>query len=262
MTEGPRLDAPRDPATEAGEPMIARLQDFYELPQVPTDAGPFRLQRMLLTMTRVLRELPGPARMVDIGCGSGEATQQIAALARAAHAEHHVAGGDWAHGPLLRASKRGIPVFRGSLEPPGLPLATSSVDVVILNEVIEHVVDTDMAVAEVRRVLRPGGHLLLSTPNLAAWFNRIALVLGIQPVFSEVSLRHVFGRPGSVVAGHLHLFTRRALVEFLAANGFEQVRIGGACYHDTPRPLRPVDRMARHFPSLAAILICHARKPT
>lgn len=243
------------------EPPVSRLRDFYELPDVPTDAGVFRMRQMSRVLDGVLDAAARPLRIVDVGCGDGEATERLAAVARAKDAGHSVAGSDWAQGPLLRARARGLTVFRGTLEPPGLPVATGSVDVVVLNEVIEHLVDTDAAVAELRRVLRPGGHLLLSTPNLAAWFNRGALLLGVQPVFSEVSLRRVFGRPGSVVAGHLHLFTRRALVEFLDANGFAEVTVTGACYHDTPRPLRPVDRALRHVPSLAAILICAARKP-
>jgi SAM-dependent methyltransferase len=248
-------------AAGAADVPIGRLQDFYELPGVPTDAGPFRVQRLLRLLSLILYGADRPLRVVDVGCGDGEATRSIADLAASMTAGHEVAGGDWAQGPLRRAQDRGLTVFRGTLESPGLPLATESVDVIVLNEVIEHLVDTDAAVAELRRVLRPGGHLLLSTPNLAAWFNRIALLLGIQPVFSEVSLRRVFGRPGSVVAGHLHLFTRRALVEFLEANGFRDVRISGACYHDTPKPLRPVDRALRHVPSMAAILMCSARKP-
>ena len=95
----------------------------------------------------------------------------------------------------------------------------------IMSELIEHLVDTDAAVEEARRVLRPGGILLLSTPNLAAWFNRGLLGLGIQPVFSEVSLRGIYGRPGHEVVGHLRLFTRRALVEFLTARGFACERV-------------------------------------
>ena len=102
-------------------------------------------------------------------------------------------------------------MVRAGVAAPGLPVADGAADVVIMSELIEHLVDPDGAVAEARRVLRPGGSLLLSTPNLAAWYNRGLLAAGIQPVFSEVSLRGVFGRPGRVVAGHLRLFTRRAL---------------------------------------------------
>jgi 2-polyprenyl-3-methyl-5-hydroxy-6-metoxy-1,4-benzoquinol methylase len=132
--------------------------------------------------------------------------------------------------------------------------------VVIMSELIEHLVDPDGAVAEARRVLRPGGSLLLSTPNLAAWYNRGLLTLGVQPIFSEVSLRGVFGRPGSVVAGHLRLYTRRALTEFLSASGFRCVTVAGARYHGVPRPLGPLDQAFCRWPAAASILLVHARK--
>jgi hypothetical protein len=70
----------------------------------------------------------------------------------------------------------------------------------------------------------------------------------------------VFGRPGSQVAGHLHMFTRRALVEFLAAYGLDCVCVAGASYHDVPTPLRPLDRLFCHWPSAASILLVQARK--
>jgi SAM-dependent methyltransferase len=151
-------------------------------------------------------------------------------------------------------------VLRGAVAAPGLPVADGTADVVIMSELIEHLVDPDGAVAEVRRVLRPGGSLLLSTPNLAAWYNRGLLALGIQPIFSEVSLRGVFGRPGSVVAGHLRLFTLRALTEFMTGSGFRCVTVAGARFHGVPRPLGPLDRAFCRWPSAASILLVHARK--
>ena len=128
------------------------------------------------------------------------------------------------------------------------------------SELIEHLVDTDAAAEEVRRLLRPGGTLLLSTPNLAAWFNWGLITLGIQPVFSEVSMRGIYGRPGREVVGHLRLFTRRALAEFLTARGFACERVCGAPYHDVPRPLRPLDRALCRWPSAASILLVQARR--
>jgi SAM-dependent methyltransferase len=234
-----------------------RLRDFYETPSVPVRSGQLRTRRLLHLLDGILGSADGPMRIVDVGCGDGMCTELTAA---AAGGRHHVVGVDWAAGPLKQAAERGLTLVRGSLDE-GLPFASGSVDVVILSEVVEHLVDTDGGLAELYRVLRPGGHLVLSTPNMAAWFNRGLLLAGIQPIFSEVSLRRVYGRPGAVVAGHLRLFTKPALTGFLADRGFAGIRVSGACYHDVPRPLRPLDRCFRLIPGLAAILMVHARKP-
>jgi len=204
----------------------------------------------------LLRGLAGPAVIVDVGCGDGSAL----AVAASRNPAHRFAGIDWSAGALRRAQALGLTVVCADVSGPGLPVADGVADVVIMSELIEHLVDPDGAVAEVRRVLRPGGSLLLSTPNLAAWYNRGLLAAGIQPIFSEVSLTGVFGRPGHVVAGHLRLFTRRALTEFLTASGFRCVTVAGARYHDVPRPLGPLDRAFCRWPSAASILLVHARK--
>jgi SAM-dependent methyltransferase len=246
---GPGCPAPDRPA---GNP----LHGFYETPDVLASSGPDRAQRQARMLAEVLRDRAAPARIVDVGCGDGTATGLAARL----NPGHQVIGMDWSADVLRRAGRHGLVLVQAGLDPPGLPVAADSVDVVIMSELIEHLVDTDAALEEVRRVLRPGGALLLSTPNLAAWYNRGLLALGTQPVFSEVSLRGIYGRPGHQVAGHLRLFTRRALTEFLAARGFESVHVAGARYHDVPRPLRPLDRMFCHWPSAASILLVRASK--
>ncbi len=78
---------------------------------------------------------------------------------------------------------------------------------------------TDEYAREIIRVLRPDGWLMLSTPDTAAWFNRIGLLAGLQPAFTEVSFERVFGRPGSDLVGHLRLFTWKSTVQFLEYHG-------------------------------------------
>ena len=232
------------------------LQEFYESPGVPLRSGPDRARRQARMLTEMLRGFDRPAVIVDLGCGDGSAL----AIAAEHNPAHRFAGIDWSGDALRRAHALDLTVLRAAVTAPGLPVADGAADVVIMSELIEHLVDPDAAVAEARRVLRPGGSLLLSTPNLAAWYNRGLLAAGIQPVFSEVSLHGVFGRPGQVVAGHLRLFTRRALTEFLTASGFRCVTVTGARYHDVPRLLGPLDRAFCRWPSAASILLLHARK--
>ena len=231
------------------------LRAFYEDPAVPASSGPDRAHRQAEMLAQLLAAAPAPALILDVGCGDGFAT----GVAARRNGAHRFVGLDWSAASLARASEHGLTLLRAALDA-GLPVKSGSVDVVIMSEVIEHLVDTDSAIEEANRVLKPGGSLLLSTPNLAAWYNRGLLAVGIQPVFSEVSLRSVFGRPGNQVAGHLHMFTRRALVEFLAAYGLQTLRVRGARYHDVPAPLRPLDRLFCHWPSAASILLVQARK--
>jgi SAM-dependent methyltransferase len=232
------------------------LQEFYERPDVPLRSGLDRARRQARMLAGMLRDVTGPAVIIDLGCGDGSAL----AIAAEHNPAHRFAGIDWSGDALRQAQAAGLTVVRASVSGGSLPVADGAADVVIMSELIEHLVDPDGAVAEARRILRPGGSLLLSTPNLAAWYNRGLLAFGIQPIFSEVSLRGVFGRPGRVVAGHLRLFTRRALTEFLAASGFRCVTVTGARYHDVPRPLAPLDRAFCRWPSAASILLVHARK--
>jgi SAM-dependent methyltransferase len=248
--------APAEPASSAELAGDSPLHAFYSRSDAIFSSGPDRAHRQARMLAAALAGRSGPQRIVDVGCGDGAATHVVKRL----DPRNTVIGIDWSAAALAQACARGLLVIQGGIDGSGLPLPGGSADVVIMSELIEHLVDTDGAVDEARRVLRPGGVLLLSTPNLAAWFNRGLVGLGIQPVFSEVSLRGIYGRPGHEVAGHLRLFTRRALVEFLTARGFDCERVEGAPYHDVPRPLRPLDRTLCHWPSMASILLVQARR--
>jgi len=238
------------------------LRRLYEDPSTTVRSGEERARRQAAMLVAALRAAGRPARVVDIGCGDGASTDIARSVCRAAPGvEARILGVDWSLQAAGRARALGLPVACGGFDGPGLPLGDGSVDAVVMGEIIEHLVDTDAALLEARRVLAPGGTLLLSTPNLAAWYNRALLVLGIQPLFTEVSIRGIHGRPGTEVVGHLHVFTRRALVGLLAACGFEDIALSGAPYHDVPRLFRPLDRRACAVPGLASILLATARKP-
>lgn len=144
-----------------------------------------------------------------------------------------------------------------------LPFPDGYFDAVIMSEVLEHLVDPDFAVRECRRVMKARGLFGLTTPNLAAWFNRMIGVLGCQPLFTETGTEWVFGRGPflgrSRPVGHLRIFTRNALREFLTYHGFvilDEVGIPLERMEGVTRPIfHRVDRFLSRMPPLASDLL-------
>jgi SAM-dependent methyltransferase len=194
-------------------------------------------------------------RVLDLGCGAGTPTK----LLMQDESKYHVTGADLSEQALVSyvadTQRGGV-----QLDAQHLPFADASFDVVVSDDVIEHLVDTDSYAREIRRVLDRQGWLFLSTPNLAAWFNRIGLLFGLQPAFSEVSFEKVFGRPGDDIVGHLRLFTSRSTRQFLGHHGFEIMDVRGARFEALPKLVRPIDRLFAHLPTLAGNTVVAARK--
>jgi SAM-dependent methyltransferase len=119
-------------------------------------------------------------------------------------------GVDVAEAALRRARTR-HPELDFRIAPIGgpLPLSDSSFELVWASEVIEHIADTARWLSEVRRVLAPGGRLLLTTPS----HGRLVVALGGVERFSEP------------LGDHLHLYTRSSLRTVLAEFGFSDVNV-------------------------------------
>ena len=148
-----------------------------------------------------------------------------------------------------------------------LPLEDGSCSAVIMSEVLEHLIDPDFALNECRRVLRPDGVLVLTTPNLAAWFNRLLLPLGVQPAFTETGTEWVFGRKGILPrarpVGHLRVLTTESAVELLGYHGFRLTTIRGLAAEGSTGMgwvASALDRLFSRFPRLAADALFVARK--
>jgi ubiquinone/menaquinone biosynthesis C-methylase UbiE len=145
-------------------------------------------------------------RVLDLGCGEGDFTVWLA------EAGARVLGVDVAEAALRRARRR-HPGVEFELAPIDgeLPLPDASYDVVWASEVIEHVADTGRWLSEVRRVLAPGGRLLVTTPS----HGRLRLALGGIERYSEP------------LGDHLHLYSARSLRGLLEKFDFDQVQVRG-----------------------------------
>ena len=118
----------------------------------------------------------------------------------------------------------------------------------------------DTTVAEVWRVLAPGGLVAVALPNLGSWHNRLALLLGYQPRDIEFcSIRAVGLAPyyrdavHAAPVGHIHTPTTRAFREFMGLMGFTEVTTVGLrpANVQTRLPLRVVDAVLGRHPSTA-----------
>ena len=152
------------------------------------------------------------ARVLDVGCGAGEITSEIA------RAGFDVVGIDVAEEPLRRARARDPQLDVRLVAIDGeWPLADASFDAVWAGETLEHVLDTAAWLSEVRRVLRSGGTLVLSTPAHGR-LRLLALALSARRFDEHFDPR----------SDHVRFYTRRTLAGLLADFGFEQIDVRGA----------------------------------
>lgn len=202
-------------------------------------------------------------RMLDLGCGRGEIAARMRALVKA----KEVFGVDIDEVDLKFAELKGITTFRADLNSDALPFQNNYFDLVTMCEVIEHLYNTDHALSESFRVLKPCGYLLLTTPNLAWWLNRFALLFGYQPYLTNVSLKYDVGklfRPYKTgcTGQHIRMFTPKSLKQLLGLYGYRVVTLKGATLELLPRRVKSLDKIVALLrPTMAADIICLAQKP-
>lgn len=102
-------------------------------------------------------ELARGRDVLEVGCGTGLVLARVARVARNAE------GVDLSPGMLEHARARGLRVREGDAT--ALPFPDASFDVVYAFKVLAHVPDVDRAIAEMVRVVRPGGHVLVEVYN-------------------------------------------------------------------------------------------------
>ena len=148
-------------------------------------------------------------RVLDVGCSSGYLARPLVARGCT------VVGVERDEGAAEEARSVCAEVLVGDAETMELPFEASSFDVVLCGDLIEHLRDPERFLARVRPLLRPDGRLVLTTPNVANWANRLGLLAG----------RWRYTDRGILDRTHLHLFTRATLVETLERAGYRVVEL-------------------------------------
>lgn len=215
-----------------------------------------RLDPRLTRIVDIVTDL-NPSSLLDVGCGRGFLLNHLADAGLTG-----LAGVDVYEDVV---SERFVYEHGDVTE--RLPFPDGGFECVVAGEIIEHVPDPDSLLREARRVLVPGGTLIITTPNMVSWANRVLVPLGVQPLGTETSSEIALGRrhrvlgQGNQVQGHLKVFTYRALTEILERYGFA-VRQREGVPTLFPKPIDRFDRfVSRHALSVASGLLYVATAP-
>jgi SAM-dependent methyltransferase len=196
----------------------------------PTD-WPLRRRFLLDHVDTLARELGRTPHVLDLGCGEGRFTAELE------RAGAQALGADVSSEALRRARAREPQLDWQLLDEDGpWPLADASFDVVWAGETIEHVADTAAWMSELRRVLRPQGLLLLSTPA-HGFATRLALALS----------RKRFERHFDPRSDHLRFYTANSLRVLLSDFRFERIHIRSAAGAPGARALLLVSARRARF---------------
>jgi 2-polyprenyl-3-methyl-5-hydroxy-6-metoxy-1,4-benzoquinol methylase len=189
--------------------------------------------RLEKTLLHLLKNL-SPERLLDVGCGDGRLTAEIAtSLKIPADGVHGIE----AHPPSLQKALAHAAVAAVDIESDGWPYPDAAFDLVVVNQVLEHLKNPHICLAEAERVLKTGGFLAVGVPNLAGLMNRLQLLAGGQPMAAEFPGPHVRG------------FAHGTMLRFLRSNSaFTVERALGSSLYPLPWPLVAI----QSFPSLSA----------
>ena len=172
--------------------------------------------------SEILPLIPGPCeRVLDIGCGEGTTLRLLKdrGLAR------WTCGVDINAAALERARQSGVDVVhQGSLDDLQLPIETGSIDLALCLDILEHLVDPWKVTRTLTTLIKPGGILITSIPNVQSLRVIGPLMIG----------RWRYKDCGIMDQGHLRFFTRESALALLEQAGLrvEEVRV-----NTEPHPL-------------------------
>lgn len=212
----------------AMDDLIERYDEEYKNYEVENSENFFTLMRYGLRdagFFSIERRLPEMKRALDLGCATGVLVKYL--QDRSWEAEGLEVCRPAAEYGM---KKRKVKIHIGTLEE--MQLKTENYDLVHFSHVIEHLPDINTFLAEVRRITRIGGHVIITTPNRNSFQ---AAIMG--------------SRWRSAIADHTHLFSVQELLLLLKRHGFYSQRWktwGGIPIGMAPSWLKAfADRIAR-----------------
>ncbi len=165
MAELPRIYPPHYYAynyDQAVHPLALRAKDWLDRGKVQS-----WISKHPATSKSAKNPRPQKAlRVLDVGCGNG---RYLKRLHRLGLAKHNLYGVEMNEAAIHQLNQAGFQGYYGRLEEVAPELPENSFDVIVLLQVLEHVANPAQIVQILAQLLRPGGRLILETPNIEGW---------------------------------------------------------------------------------------------
>jgi 2-polyprenyl-3-methyl-5-hydroxy-6-metoxy-1,4-benzoquinol methylase len=197
--------------------------EYHRTPDPSWDYYPTYLAK-LSAVRRYLDALPGSTRVLDAGCGEGVIVEEYAERLAITGVDANYSSARVRHGSVT-----------------ALPFDEGAFDRALCLDVLEHLQyeEQPLALAELFRVLRPGGELLVSVPNLAHLQSRIQFLLRGRLIRTASELKH----PGDRPVGEYLQLARRAGFTLVRRQGiFPTVPVVTHFVRKHPQALAPLHR--------------------
>jgi len=187
---------------------------------------------------REIREIGVPGNVLDVGCYPyhlGEAMERMGL---------DVYGISSSHEPI---QSKNIKIC--NIETDRFPFKTHFFDLVLCSEVLEHLPQSPAhAIREMYRVAKPGGHLLVTTPNIARSINRVKLLLGKSVAYPLSHVLEDNGNGSNIYHRHNREYTLAELKTLVSHAGWT---VQEASYFVSYTPMRRRVRLDPLFMKLA-----------
>lgn len=120
-----------------------------------------------------------------------------------------------------------VEILHGNFESMDLDFPGNHFDTIIMVAVIEHLIDPFSAVEKIYALLKPGGRVIIDTPNMAKWTRRLKLLFGVFPGTASIAegfIQYDRKSPTTLLdEGHFHYFTYGSLKKLLLRYDFKRV---------------------------------------
>jgi 2-polyprenyl-3-methyl-5-hydroxy-6-metoxy-1,4-benzoquinol methylase len=146
-------------------------------------------------------------KIIDIGCGNGYLGKALKEKKAIVH------GCDISNDAVSQAKKELDRAFQFDASSNNFEEIEEKYDIIISTELIEHLLEPEKFLENLKKILKPDGFIVLTTPNFLMWSNRIKMFLG----------KFEYRETGFWDRGHIHFFTYYSLKKVLKNLGYKIV---------------------------------------